>query len=108
MAIIISDSGSNSLQRGTRSRAVAVCAGATHGIFFGDAEIKFKSADLDGTVVTDTIALRSAVSGLVQQLSCAELLARSIAQIEVGGSVCACSTVPTTSSDRSDGRPPAV
>jgi phosphoribosylpyrophosphate synthetase len=40
-------------------------------------------------MVTDTIALRSAVSGLVQQLSCAELLARSIAQIEVGGSVSA-------------------
>jgi hypothetical protein len=33
-------------------------------------------------------ALRS-VSGLVQQLSCAELLTRSIAQIEVGGSVSA-------------------
>ncbi|NMI02300.1 hypothetical protein [Pseudonocardia acidicola] len=40
---------------------MAVYAGATHGIFFGDAEIKFKSADLDGIMVTDTIALCSAV-----------------------------------------------
>ncbi|MBW0093775.1 hypothetical protein I4I73_31000 [Pseudonocardia sp. KRD-184] len=43
----------------------------------------------DGMMAADAIGLRSAVSGLVQHLSCAELLARSIAQIEVGSSVSA-------------------
>lgn len=69
------------------AKKVIVCA--THGIFSGSAPEKFKNADLDELIVTDTIPLRDEMKSdkRMTVVSVAKMIAMAIERIESGESL---------------------
>ena len=67
--------------------AKKVYAVATHGVFSGNAFETLGSSPLSGIVVTDTIPLRDGAPSLIQQLTCADILADTVRRIFTDDSV---------------------
>src|SRR5213078_2271273 len=64
-----------------------VYAVATHGVFSGNAWETLGNSPLSGIVVTDTIPLRDGAPPLIQQLTCADILADTVRRIFTDDSV---------------------
>ena len=67
--------------------ASEVYAVATHGVFSGNAFKTLAASPLSGIVVTDTVPLRQDAPDLIQVLSCADILTRTVREIFTDGSV---------------------
>ena len=67
--------------------AKEVYAVATHGIFSGNAFETLASSPLSGIVVTDTVPLRDGAPDLIRQLTCADILTRTVRSIFTDDSV---------------------
>ena len=72
-----------------RAGARRVLAAATHGVFSGPAFERLAASPFEQIVVTDTIPLREGAPDKIRMLSCAPLLAESIASIFTDESVSA-------------------
>ena len=72
-----------------KAGARRVLAGATHGVFSGPAFERIAASPFEQVVVTDTIPLREGAPDKIKVLSCASLLADSIARIFTDDSVSA-------------------
>ncbi|MEU6134384.1 ribose-phosphate pyrophosphokinase [Nocardioides sp. NPDC047086] len=72
-----------------RAGARRVVAAATHGVFSGPAFERLADSPFEQVVVTDTIPLRTGAPDNIKVLSCAPLLADSIARIFTDDSVSA-------------------
>jgi len=72
-----------------KAGARRVLAGATHGVFSGPAFERLAASPFEQVVVTDTIPLREGAPDKIKVLSCAPLLADSIASIFTDDSVSA-------------------